>query len=70
MTGPTTSTFPTPSTPARTPEAYIASARAQYADDNVEIDTNATVADAESAGAWVAAWVWVDADDLTTGSDA
>ena len=40
--------------------AYIEFARAQYANDDLEIDDNpATSVAEESGGVWVAAWVWV-----------
>jgi hypothetical protein len=39
-------------------EMLIEAARADYADENVQIDDNATILPAET-GSWVAAWVWV-----------
>jgi hypothetical protein len=39
---------------------YIEAARAQYTDDDIEIDDDPEVSRAlDESGAWVAAWVWV-----------
>lgn len=46
-------------------EEYRTTARVQYADDNLEIDDRAIVSHSDD-GAWVAAWVWVDANDVET----
>lgn len=45
-------------------KAYVSTARAQYnRDGEVEIDDNAVVSRGDDGGAYVAAWVWVDAQD-------
>jgi hypothetical protein len=36
----------------------ISAARAKYGDDNIEIDDNAEMSEADD-GTWVAAWVWI-----------
>jgi hypothetical protein len=41
-----------------TDKQYIARARAMYCNDNVEIDLEPALSQADE-GAWVAAWVWV-----------
>lgn len=55
-------------------EAYIAAARAQYEDEGrIEIDTNAQISidpEADPAGAYVQAWVWVYRDQLDSSTDA
>lgn len=44
--------------------AYIAAAQVQHGDDGVcEIDDNALVSIGDDPGAYVMAWVWVDAAD-------
>lgn len=64
----TISSFPdTPLTPEE--EAYrqamIARAREEYANDDVEIDDDARLSEADE-GCWVQAWVWLDKTDDET----
>lgn len=45
----------------QSPEWYITVARARYhRDGEIEIDDGAVVSMGDDAGAYVAAWVWVD----------
>jgi hypothetical protein len=43
-------------------EALVEKARAQYADDDIEIDRSPAISRASNGG-WVAAWVWVDYEE-------
>ncbi len=46
-------------------EAYREAAISEYADEGrIEIDSNALVSHGDDDGAYVAAWVWVDRDDV------
>ena len=41
----------------------VRQAREMYASENIEIDSDAQVADAFDGNHWVQAWVWVPAAD-------
>lgn len=46
-------------------EAAILQARAQYGNDDCEIDDNAAFSDEPSGlGVWVSAWVWVSNEEI------
>lgn len=47
-----------------TDNEWINAAREQYANDDIEIDSNATFSVADD-GVWVQAWVWVGFDNVT-----
>ena len=59
------STNPMPSQRGGIAAAYISRARQLYIDstDDIEIDDSPDVSDA-GYGAWVAAWVWVDREEV------
>lgn len=45
-------------------QAYVAAAQTRYNDDGTcEVDVGALVSISEDGGAYVMAWVWVDAED-------
>lgn len=44
---------------------YIEQARAQYANDDLEIDDNPAISKGgDGDGVWVAAWVWVSDEEI------
>ena len=45
----------------------ITQARAQYANDDCEIDDTPAVSIADGEGIWVAAWVWVSDPEIDGG---
>jgi hypothetical protein len=47
-------------------KALIREARVEFADSTIQIDDNAKISGTEKA-AWVAAWVWVELDELRYG---
>jgi hypothetical protein len=48
--------------PRPNPGQYIAQARAQYCNDDLEIDDDPKLSD-NGEGCWVAAWVWVSDEE-------